>query len=605
MFSPLRKKSKGLSDAFELRLFSSMMLFIGLVLAAWPALSQECPPPKSGFTPPSPDLQDSFNPKPLEGDIALPMPCGGKLILRPVRIPADGYFEDLQLDLGCEDCGRRKLGFMEGKRKGVISGPFTHRDLPEPWRRQLTLLEERGDNRSPKPGHKTGKGFYFFIGKYEVSNFQWKAIMDGKCPGPEEPLGPDGARPKTGISWFDAVEFTRLYTEWLLKNNPESLPRFSHGRFGYLRLPTEDEWEYAARGGHRVGESQLNQEEFFPLKDRTLSDYAVFTGGEEAMPPEKPAWIGSKCPNPLGLFDTAGNAAEMVLEPFRFSVGNRLHGTAGGFVAKGGSYRKRKEEIMPGRREEMPFFLEGGAFRSTDLGFRILLSGILTPDDRGEALKNQWATANAKGQQTERKSASPAPVPEIDQNKDPISEIDRLATTAHSDSGRRNLIFLRDVIKQKNLMLKKQLAETFKADIWGAILTAETVSKYLMQRKLIQRELHGLEKSKMEIVHESVLASLESDRVKANGTLIIYDAAVDYFLQSYLNRIKDGQKYPDAFFESQMVLIFQELSAEEDLKHSLKLRLELFKKHVSLQRGRAENMDRETLMKEIISTYAR
>ena len=104
---------------------------------------------------------------------------------------------------------------------------------------------------------------------------------------------------------------------------------------GY-RLPTEAEWEYAARGGHRVSESQLNQEEFFPLDGQPYSDYAVFTEPGSAKPPEKLAWIGSKCSNPVGLFDTAGNAAEMVLDPFRFSLGFRLHGATGGFIAKGG-----------------------------------------------------------------------------------------------------------------------------------------------------------------------------------------------------------------------------------------------------------------------------
>jgi hypothetical protein len=135
----------------------------------------------------------------------------------------------------------------------------------------------------------------------------------------------------------------------------------------------------------------MNQEEFFPLQDRPIGDFAVFTDREAAKLPERLAWIGSKAPNPAGLFDTAGNAAEMVLDPFRFSIDNRLHGAAGGIIIKGGSYRKTKVEIMPGRREEAPFFLQDGAFRSRDLGFRVILSGIVTPADREEALTKEWA----------------------------------------------------------------------------------------------------------------------------------------------------------------------------------------------------------------------
>ena len=86
-----------------------------------------------------------------------------------------------------------------------------------------------------------------------------------------------------------------------------------------------------------VTESQLNEAEFFPLNDRPYKDFAVFTKLDAAKPQQKLAWIGSKCANPLGLFDTAGNAAEMVLDPFHFSIGSRLHGAAGGFIIKGGS----------------------------------------------------------------------------------------------------------------------------------------------------------------------------------------------------------------------------------------------------------------------------
>ena len=165
--------------------------------------------------------------------------------------------------------------------------------------------------------------------------------MDNECPGWDVRFTSDDPRPITDISWFEAVEFTRRYTEWLLKNRPDALPSLGAGRTGYLRLPTEAEWEYAARGGHLVTESEMNQEDFFPLNNRTYSDYAVYTGADAAKPTEKLAWIGTRCANPLGLFDTAGNAAEMLLDPFRFSIDFRLHGAAGGFVVKGGSYRKR------------------------------------------------------------------------------------------------------------------------------------------------------------------------------------------------------------------------------------------------------------------------
>ena len=329
-------------NSAEQRFSPAVAWVIGMALAlvALPVHPKECPTPKPGMSRLVPTLQNAINPNPSDADIELPMPCGGKLVLRHICVPAEGFFGDLRLDLGCVDCARGTRGFMEGRRKAAVSGPFTLQDLPETWRTKLTTFTKRGDGRCPSPNDNTSTGFYYFIGKYEISNFQWKAVMDSECPGLDGSLTKNDARPKTGISWFEAIDFTRRYTEWLLKNSIDSLPHFSGGRFGYIRLPTEAEWEYAARGGHRVSESQINQEEFFPLNGQPYSDYAVFTEPGAAKPPEKLAWIGSKCSNPVGLFDTAGNAAEMVLDPFRFSLGFRLHGATGGFIAKGGSYRR-------------------------------------------------------------------------------------------------------------------------------------------------------------------------------------------------------------------------------------------------------------------------
>ena len=66
---------------------------------------------------------------------------------------------------------------------------------------------------------------------------------------------------------------------------------------------------------------------------------------------------------------------------------------------------------MPGRREEVPFFLQDGAFRSSDLGFRVILSGIVTPADREEALAKEWAvkTERIPGSGTGEQAAAVCP----------------------------------------------------------------------------------------------------------------------------------------------------------------------------------------------------
>ena len=108
-----------------------------------------------------------------------------------------------------------------------------------------------------------------------------------------------------------------------------------------MRLPTEDEWEYAARGGAAVADADF-AEPRFPMPEG-MARYVWFAGTQSAN--GKPQLTGLLKPNPLGLFDILGNLDEIAFAPFHLNKLGRAHGAAGGFVVRGGNYLTAEADI--------------------------------------------------------------------------------------------------------------------------------------------------------------------------------------------------------------------------------------------------------------------
>ncbi len=122
----------------------------------------------------------------------------------------------------------------------------------------------------------------FYMGAYEVTQAQWQAVM-GFNPSEYQ----DPRRPVEQVTWLEVQTFL------------EELNRLE-GTNKY-RLPSEAEWEYAARAG-----SQGRY--FFGVETGWLSRYAWFGATNGSRP------VGSKRPNPWGLYDVYGNVWEWVQE---------------------------------------------------------------------------------------------------------------------------------------------------------------------------------------------------------------------------------------------------------------------------------------------------
>ncbi|MDR2678938.1 MAG: formylglycine-generating enzyme family protein [Zoogloeaceae bacterium] len=137
--------------------------------------------------------------------------------------------------------------------------------------------------RKDAPEHTAVIDKPFFIGRYEVTQAQWKAVM-GKARG-DFLRQRDANRPVDDATFADAEAFVARL------NERENTHRY--------RLPSEAEWEYAASAGG---------EEFLSFPYDNFGDYLWHE--ENAEGEAHP--VGEKYPNSWGLFDMAGNVLEWV-----------------------------------------------------------------------------------------------------------------------------------------------------------------------------------------------------------------------------------------------------------------------------------------------------
>ncbi len=495
---------------------------------------------------------DLYNPHPDAGDILLPMPGGLKMAFRLAAVPARGLLWDMPLRPGRDDIANPGRAYYDRRFSAALSAPFTLADLPESWRAA-----------APKDGSNC---FFYLIAKYEVSRGQWRAVMDADFSAAA--ITADDARPQTGISWYEALDFTRRYTQWLLKNAPDALPRFAHDKrnIGFLRLPTETEWEYAARGGQNIGSQQLLQEDFFPFAEScTLNDYAVFRQGGAFV--EKTARIGSRKPNPLGLYDTAGNAAEMCMDMFRFSIGGRLHGSAGGIVRKGGSYLSDAAAVMPGRREETPFFLADGPASAQDLGFRPVLTGINTPGgNRPEELAAAW------------QSAGEQPASPLTAARNPLEELDRLLALAPNDAVKANLQQLRATLKENNIIVARQKQLEAESLLRTGVYMIETIRNYASRQKALENQRGNMAADAQKTQGDNKARLLEIIALADRG-LEQFKISLDKSLTFYISKVAETCTLDDATFTDALAQLEKDFAGQDPFNENMRRNLAIFRDH--------------------------
>jgi len=205
-----------------------------------------------------------------------------------------------------------------------------------------------------RPAHNvTLDGFH--MGKFEVSQALFREVM-----GWDTSYFPGKGHPVNNVSWINIQRFIGRLNEMTGKR---------------FRLPTEAEWEYAARGG------QLSKGYRYSGSD-AIGEVAWYAGnGEKRVHPS-----GKKKPNELGLYDMTGNLWEFcqddaLMRPYPSSA--QTNPLTGSFdkldkrtakITRGGGYEFDEDESLVYRRD--------GAtpnVRMPDIGFRLVMVEKLAP----------------------------------------------------------------------------------------------------------------------------------------------------------------------------------------------------------------------------------
>jgi len=183
----------------------------------------------------------------------------------------------------------------------------------------------------------------FWMGRTEVTQGQWKTIMEA-----QPPVFLGEKYPVEWVSWYEAQEFLKRLNE---HNNGSAT----------FRLPTEAEWEYACRSGGKpeqyAGSSNVSQVAWYR------------SNSSDALHP-----VGSKNPNGLGLYDMSGNVAEWCADAYDHDAfrkhprDNPVYNVGASKIVRGGGFGFSARGVRCGNRYND--FDPGTGYGS--VGFRIV-----------------------------------------------------------------------------------------------------------------------------------------------------------------------------------------------------------------------------------------
>ena len=479
----------------------------------------------------------TYNPKPSGDDFTLPMPGNLQMVFKKVIVP------------GAEFWGNRERIV----KMGDVLGDFGDNAIFE------------GVQRLPSSGSFydwRNKHWYYYLGKYEVSVAQFVMVMgDGdKAKGLEKFYALSGdskftaqlkkafrgsrkrkqfqllAQPLTTVSWFDFQAFMRQYNNWCYKTPacvaklpqlPQRLKANDPGLKkddklpGFFRLPTEIEWEYAARGGLAA------------LKDQDRNGRAVF---EHALPfsrsqfkqyawanpksrGKSPTIIGRWKPT-YGFYDLFGNVQELTADLFR---AESIQGKVGALTVRGGSFTHQARDIRVSMRSELDIYKKSPRSgkmietQSHSTGIRLAIGSLVIRSRQfNEDIKTQYRVYKEGVRKDTAVGRS---------NNDPLMNANAGLKTAMDD------------LKKRNQQLKNQMV-AMRQSIGGTNIQATLALINELEKN--NRQLDSALRQASKQIEEGTLDVCE--KLVSNAAVILKTAGWNYARASLHKKLIDKIK---------------------------------------------------------------
>jgi len=248
--------------------------------------------------------------------------------IKPGKVDVVDFGEGVKLEMVLIPAGKFKMGSTKEEIKRFISPKSFFSDVINIF--LFLVIKEQMFNEEKKimeifnseRKHEVALTKSFYIGKYEVTQEQWEAVIGNN------PSSTKGSKlPVTNVSWNDCQEFIKKLNS---KTN------------GGYRLPSEAEWEYSCRAGtsatYSFGDSVLP-------KDANYIDSNI----------GNPVAVGSYKPNAFGLYDMHGNVYEWCEDwygDYPFAVKDPKGPAKGEYrVMRGGSFGFFETDARSSRRE--------------------------------------------------------------------------------------------------------------------------------------------------------------------------------------------------------------------------------------------------------------